>query len=72
MEFRWPDIAAPCASLPAAPLAAARTPAQNPGFSTWEGDVPRETDSLLEGWRETNSNRRSGLGRQRSETASPF
>jgi hypothetical protein len=31
---RRPDVAASGASLPTAPLAPARTPAENPGFST--------------------------------------
>jgi hypothetical protein len=38
----------PChARLPTAPPAPARTLAEKPGFSTWEGEFPRDTDSLL-------------------------
>src|SRR5271156_1852866 len=42
-------VATPCASLPTAPPAPVRTPAENPGFSTKESKLRRETDCLLEG-----------------------
>src|SRR5262249_40862322 len=54
---RRPDVAASGASLPTAPLAPARTPAENRGFSTQEGEFPRETGSHLTlRWRELDSN----------------
>src|SRR6266403_3107224 len=57
---RRPDVAASCASLPTVPLAPTRTPAENRGFSTWEGEFPRETGShVTRRWRETDSNPRS-------------
>src|SRR5712671_2121828 len=49
---RRPDVAASCASLPTVPLAPTRTPAENRGFSTWEGEFPRETGShVTRRWR---------------------
>src|SRR3984893_19421167 len=41
-------LAGHCASLPTAPPAPARTPAENGNFLTSGGDFRRETDCLLE------------------------
>src|SRR6266478_1263638 len=42
-------LAGRCASLPTAPPAPARTPAENGSFLTSGGEFRRETDCLLEG-----------------------
>src|SRR4029077_17368383 len=44
-------LAGRCASLPTAPPAPARTPAENGSFLTSGGEFRRETDCLLEGGR---------------------
>jgi class 3 adenylate cyclase len=63
LSARRPDVAASCASLPTAPLAPARTPAENRGFSTYEGEFPRETGlHLTPHRREADSNSRSRCG----------
>jgi len=57
---RRPDLAVAGASLPTAPLAPPRITAENRGFSTEEGEFPRETGShLTRWWREMDSNSRS-------------
>jgi len=70
---RRPDVAASGASLPTAPLAHARTPAENRGFSTLEGEFPPETGShLTPRWRERDPNPQShrafALGCRRGRT----
>src|SRR5207253_2271647 len=42
-------VAPRCPSLPTTVPAPARTPAENPGFSTWQAKFARDTDCLLEG-----------------------
>jgi hypothetical protein len=69
----WRDVDEPCASLPTAPPKGPAHAAATAGFSIQEGEIPRETDCLLEGdGFELPVPRERGWSFDRSLSSAPF